>query len=392
MPITGKTVLLEKLASEVTADDLIQSFNNTRMRYYDDAYSMTDDELREVINKIIAKKSTFIGDLFTDNTGEVKHTIEFPAMTDEMLSIYYDALLGFFKSLAKDRLTERLKSFQYDYGRANVIISSESLKGIAQPLLGRYLDSKALEFDAAIKSVDELTVQQLKNNESETLMTVFGTKYQKGTKITKILSRLGIDDSTIIANRMLIPEQYNERIYMSYHPAFMVGGGRISNSCYSPDHHNEHSTWGNLMYDHVAIVFNETFTQRFWILIDQENKLFHMARMYPTTNPATQTRVIDFFASKGYTYAKDYNVSDDYNMYSDFSSDKLINTLAEHYKLVEKDDDKVLRVTQVDALTELVTEVDIKLYSCDGCGDRMIYKGDDYCSECLERQDEEEDN
>lgn len=376
---------------------LASTYISTYSRYTD-SYNLnvfeSDEEhekLKEMFKKYTDFKATMLP-LFDEELGRLEHTIKLPDYSEEYVNVYYDVLAKYLKELALERVDRSAAYYSNIFDHKPVSYPDDEVRGILDMPIKLFLERKALELESTKNAISAITREQLIDNSISVPLEVFGNKYQSGTKMSKILSQFEIADA--YGNRMLTDDMKNEKIYISYHPTYMTLGGRISSSCYSPGHENEHATWTNLYYDKVAIVFNHSFTKRAWVIIDQNRKLFRLAKMYPQTNPFMEFQVMMYFIKQGYKHIDSgintVEVEGMDGAYFDFSSAPFSIVISKHLNARADENTQSLTIYASEVLQDIVKEYFPEMHQCDNCGDLYLEKGScsGYCDSCGAEEEE----
>lgn len=133
-------------------------------------------------------------------------------------------------------------------------------------------------------------------------------QFPEGMKITKMLSNLlkyeifeayPFIEEKLIGN-LFIAEKDKREVFVSIDPTAFIAASFIGNSCYSPGSGNQHAAIANIGYTDSAVVHNSNWTERAYLFIDNQSKVFSIAKTYPKSNFYSQMIVVEKINSLGY--------------------------------------------------------------------------------------------
>lgn len=204
------------------------------------------------------------------------------------------------------------------------------------------MEDENKKIEEFVSKINTITVEELKTNSLMVNRMHEGRRYDAGMKVTKFLGKLGINER-VYASIQFDYDKVKRPVILSVDPGDIAFGGRIGESCYSPDGSNSHSLAATIRYDQsfIAVQYLENGSSwRAWVYVDNKHKRYFVASGHPFENLINQLTVHSYFESLGYTLANEVDVNDD--IYLDSNSNSTAHSF--FYKK-EGEDDKIINLS-----------------------------------------------
>jgi hypothetical protein len=343
-----------------------------------------------IYNLIQSQKMDYCYNLF-----QGKRTIKLPKVNlEDYSSIMLQALINYMK-----RNIDKQKDFTTQSYNVKMKFNDVKIQTLIE--LEHYLENLCQDIKRNQYRLPETLIveytnseKQFENGEEKIIHKIQHITFSQGLIITKFWSRFTTKVAKFLSNNKIIgnfkPQPTKQQpIYLTISALMFPLAGIIGHSCLSPGGENVSASALYLGEPHILIAFNQDFSNRAFVLIQDKLKLYNIFQSYPVEDYILQITVRKFFENKGYKESNRLKAC----TYMDYSL-----TEGFYHKELEfdKDNQKLpsIKVFEVKYPQTLFNNAPHQFsghlfyqYKCEGCGKTFLYDVIDdrgFCDECSE--------
>lgn len=162
------------------------------------------------------------------------------------------------------------------------------------------------ETEMAQKFLNNFTDEEILTNKTLRDITIGNTKYQKGTKVYRLIRKFGryfnlhADIENKMYGQLKLQDDKVKDIYLSVRPEHFLQATENGDSCFRVEGEHESSALIYPTLPYSMLAYTEDKSWRAFVYFNHDRKVFTIMPGYPRENFYAQVAVRHFFESKGY--------------------------------------------------------------------------------------------